>query len=135
MEDNKICFFYLSPKGCKFGDKCELRHEKLREYVRKKDTEMKTKVVNSKKENFDVYIGRPSKWGNPFKIDEANGETREKVIKQFEEYLLKNEMLLREVRTLKGKKLGCSCAPMACHGDVLLKYADLANEDFEKLFN
>ena len=28
----------------------------------------KTRVVNCKKEPYDVYIGRPSKWGNPFKI-------------------------------------------------------------------
>lgn len=27
---------------------------------------MKTKVVHYKKEPFDIYIGRPSKWGNPF---------------------------------------------------------------------
>lgn len=25
-----------------------------------------TKVVHCKKEPYDVYIGRPSKWGNPF---------------------------------------------------------------------
>ena len=25
-----------------------------------------TKVVHCKKELYDVYIGRPSKWGNPF---------------------------------------------------------------------
>ena len=29
---------------------------------------MKTKVVNLYKERFDVFIGRPSKWGNPFTI-------------------------------------------------------------------
>ncbi len=28
----------------------------------------KTTVVNKYKSNFDVYIGRGSKWGNPFKI-------------------------------------------------------------------
>jgi hypothetical protein len=28
----------------------------------------KTRVVHCKVEPFDIYIGRPSKWGNPFKI-------------------------------------------------------------------
>ena len=37
------------------------------------------KVVHCKKSMYDVYIGRPSKWSNPFKIGEDG--TREEVIK------------------------------------------------------
>lgn len=34
---------------------------------------MKTTVVNVRTETCDVYIGRPSKWGNPFLIGQDGG--------------------------------------------------------------
>jgi hypothetical protein len=55
-----------------------------------------------------------------------NGEQdRERVIAQFEQYLLNSPDLLAQVGELKGKDLVCYCAPKACHGDILLR---LANE-------
>ncbi|MDQ5843653.1 MAG: DUF4326 domain-containing protein [Thermoproteota archaeon] len=39
-----------------------------------------TRVVHCKVEPFDVYIGRPSKWGNPFKIGKDG--SREEVIQR-----------------------------------------------------
>ena len=69
-----------------------------------------------------VYIGRPSKWGNPFTI--GRDGTREEVIKQYEEYFLSNIPLQEQIHELKGKDLVCWCAPLACHGDILLKYAN-----------
>ena len=69
-----------------------------------------------------VYVGRPSKWGNPFAM---NGEKdREKVIAQFTEYIMNSPDLLAQVSELKGKNLVCYCAPKACHADVLLKLAN-----------
>ena len=41
----------------------------------------KTVVVNLRKERFDVYIGRGSKWGNPFRIG-ADGD-RVEVIRKY----------------------------------------------------
>jgi len=80
-------------------------------------------VVHCKKENYDVYIGRPSKWGNPFSIGKHG--TREEVIELYRRYVLaKREMLLAIRAELKGKILGCWCAPLACHGDVLLWIAN-----------
>jgi len=82
-----------------------------------------TEVVNIKNtREFDVYIGRGTKWGNPYKI--GRDGTRSQVIAKFEYYLLNNEKLLREVRHLKDKILGCHCAPLACHGHILAKYAE-----------
>jgi hypothetical protein len=49
---------------------------------------------------------------------------RDEVISKFEEYLLKNEELMKDLHELKGKILGCWCKPEACHGDILAKYAD-----------
>jgi hypothetical protein len=79
-----------------------------------------SKVVNCQKEKYDVYIGRPSKWGNPFKI--GRDGTRDQVIAKYEQYLQNNKKLLSDLPELKGKVLACHCAPLACHGDVLKKY-------------
>lgn len=82
-----------------------------------------SKVVHCKKEPYDVYIGRGGKWGNPFKIG-VHGN-REEVISMYEAHLLDCPEKLESLHELKGKVLGCWCAPKACHGDVLLR---LANE-------
>ena len=79
----------------------------------------KTTVVNLKRERFDVYIGRGSKWGNPFRIG-VHG-SREEVIKKYRDYLLGKPELLRSLEELRGKVLGCYCRPMPCHGDVLVE--------------
>ena len=79
-------------------------------------------VVHCKKSKYDVYCGRPSIWGNPFEIGKDG--TRKEVIAKFKKYLLANEELVDKLPELRGKILGCWCAPKACHCDVL---ADLAN--------
>lgn len=81
-----------------------------------------TKVVNLKNDKYDIYIGRGSIWGNPFKIG-RNG-TRKDVIEQYREYIMNKPLLLKELPKLKGKTLGCFCKPLACHGDVLLELLD-----------
>ena len=78
-------------------------------------------VVHCKRAKYDVYIGRPSKWGNPFAI--GRDGSRADVVRKYEEYLLKNDALLESLHELHGKVLACWCAPAACHGDVLAKYA------------
>jgi hypothetical protein len=82
-----------------------------------------SKVVHCKKEPYDVYIGRPSKWGNPFTIG-VHG-TREDVIEKYKVFISKNTTLKNSIHELRGKTLGCWCAPNPCHGDVLM---ELANE-------
>lgn len=78
-----------------------------------------TKVVHCKKDPFDVYIGRPSKWGNPFEVGKDG--TREDVCKKYRTWLLSQHQLLEELLDLKGKVLGCWCKPRECHGDVLVE--------------
>lgn len=83
-----------------------------------------TTVVNIKLEACDVFIGRPSKFGNPFKI--GRDGTREEVIEKYEAFIrgqLRNPKVRQSIRELRGKRLGCYCAPEACHGDVLAKLA------------
>lgn len=82
---------------------------------------VRTKVVHCKWDHFDIYIGRPSKWGNPYVIG-PNG-TREQVVALYREWIKTSE-LLYELDELRGKVLGCWCTPLACHGDVLVELAD-----------
>ncbi len=79
-------------------------------------------VVHCKKQPYDVYIGRPSKWGNPFEIGK-DGD-RFEVIKKYRKWLLNNPELMNSLPELKGKTLGCWCSPQACHGDVLEEFAN-----------
>lgn len=80
-------------------------------------------VVHCKKDKFDVYIGRPSKWGNPFTIGKDG--TREEVIEKYKEWLMNSDLVEAAKKELKGMTLGCWCSPNACHGDFLY---ELANE-------
>lgn len=77
-------------------------------------------VVHCKREPFDVYIGRPGPWGNPFVVGKDG--TRDEVIEKFRRWVTTERLDLfwRAQRELGGKTLGCWCAPQACHGDVLL---------------
>lgn len=68
-----------------------------------------------------VYIGRPSKWGNPFVIGKDG--TRAEVVAKYERWLCESGPG-SQVGELRGKDLVCWCAPLACHGDVLLRLAN-----------
>lgn len=80
-------------------------------------------VVHCRKSPFDVYIGRPSKWGNPFEIGKDG--TRDEVIAKYKSWIQTQPDLLEGVKSLRGLRLGCWCYPKPCHGDVL---AELANK-------
>lgn len=74
-----------------------------------------------------VYIGRPSKWGNPFKI--GTDGTREEVIEKYRRYTLahmaRNSAFWDRIKgELGGKDLVCWCSPLPCHGDILLEIAN-----------
>ena len=86
------------------------------------------KVVHCKKEPHDVYIGRPSKWGNPYShkddtIAKYKVATRQEAIEAYRDYILNGEgkHLLEDLHELEGKVLGCWCKPKSCHGDILIE--------------
>lgn len=94
---------------------------------------MTTKVVHCKHEPYDVYIGRPSQWGNPFAIG-RDGD-RDEVIEKYRRWLAgeitvpdRTPPTAEEISALRDKVLGCWCAPRACHGDVLAALADQQQE-------
>ena len=82
-------------------------------------------VVHCKQSTYDVYIGRPSKWGNPFTIG-VDGN-RSEVIQKYRIWIKDQPDLLNELSELEGKTLGCWCSPKACHGDVLFEMANPSN--------
>jgi len=90
---------------------------------------MQTKIVHLKKEPYDVYIGRPSKWGNPYShkegtLAEFRVKNRAEALEKYEKYLLENETLFNSLIELQGKTLGCWCKPNKCHGDILVKWSN-----------
>lgn len=97
-----------------------------------------------------VYVGRPSKWGNPFThkpegttLAEHTVASREESITKFEEWLLfspEAEDLRNSIHELEGKDLICWCAPRRglkmhdsvgtqCHAQVLMRLANPHNEE------
>lgn len=87
-------------------------------------------VVHCQRDEFDVYIGRGSKWGNPYSHLVRSAalyqvETREDAIQCYEQYLLDHPELIEAAQQqLLNKRLACYCSPLACHGEVLVKYAN-----------
>lgn len=96
---------------------------------------MRTEVVHKRNAGPDaIYIGRPSRWGNPFVVGQDG--TRQQVIEKYREHLwvlIKNgDITLDDLMSLRGKQLACWCKPQACHGDVLAKAIDWAIKERTK---
>lgn len=69
-----------------------------------------------------VYVGRPSRWGNPFKV--GRDGTREEVVVKYEAWIQTQPALMARLPELRGKDLVCWCAPKSCHAEVLLRLAN-----------
>ena len=88
----------------------------------------KTKVATLRKGKIvrpylnEVRVDRATIWGNPYVIGPDG--TRAEVIEKYEIYLKGTPKLMDQLHLLKGKTLYCWCHPLACHADVLARYAD-----------
>ncbi len=79
-----------------------------------------------------VYIGRGSKWGNPFSHLPSSAfpsaikvKTRAEAIEKYRQRLRERPDLMAQARAeLRDKILVCFCKPQACHGDILARIAD-----------
>lgn len=74
-----------------------------------------------------VYVGRPSKWGNPFHMDRTSSTPRKDAIDKYKVWLLSYSSIgspIKDIEELRGKDLVCWCAPLPCHADILLKLAN-----------
>jgi len=74
-----------------------------------------------------VYVGRPSKWGNPFTI--GRDGTRAQVIERYRQWIASQPKLLADLHELRGKDLICWCTPLPCHADVLAELASQSDRD------
>lgn len=90
-----------------------------------------TKVVNLRREAYDVYIGRRGKgqsgyFGNPFRLNpgESIGATIERYRVYFRKRLCEDPEFKRRVEALRGKRLGCFCKPGFCHGDIIVEWLE-----------
>lgn len=84
-----------------------------------------------------VYVGRPTKWGNPFRWESSSAlaalergeiapayvvESRAEAVFMFRQHRRPFNVDLAELR---GKDLVCWCAEdQPCHADVLLEWAN-----------
>ena len=104
------------------------RAETVEEVTAQKES--RTTVVNRRRAMFDVYIGRPSKWGNPFShmdgtLAKFKVSSRQEAVDKYREWILSQpELVATARRELAGKVLGCWCKPASCHGDVLAAIAN-----------
>jgi hypothetical protein len=91
-----------------------------------------------------VYVGRPSKWGNPFKVGDTVANhfgteftinTKQEAVNCYKNliltkinpgFILGQPFLLNaDLSELKGKNLACWCKEgEVCHADVLLELAN-----------
>ena len=94
---------------------------------------MPTTLINIKKPtNCEyIYIGRGSRWGNPYShVPSTKAQyrvkSRQDAIDSFREWIMKGDgvYLLSALDEIRGKTLGCYCAPQKCHGDVLIELCD-----------
>lgn len=87
---------------------------------------MKRTTVVHRSQPHDVFIGRGGKWGNPFPITRVTD--RAAVIAKYKAWLPTQTHLMESLHELRGQRLGCFCAPLPCHGDVLAELANALND-------
>lgn len=83
-----------------------------------------------------VYVGRPSKWGNPYRVAD-HGETAVDLFEaalyrclegsSTEPHAIEIRVIAESLDELAGKDLACWCGMgIPCHADVLLQLANRA---------
>lgn len=93
-------------------------------------------VVNKHWQEYDTYIGRGSCWGNDWSHKSGTKATHkvdtvEQAIAGFRDDLwrkIKSKTItLDQLRSLRGLRLGCTCAPRPCHGNVIVAAVEWVN--------
>jgi hypothetical protein len=85
-----------------------------------------TYVVNIQNTRCEIYIGRGSPFGNPYVIGKHGDRTE--VLRKFRIYfndrLIKDPVWKAKVEKLKGRVMGCFCAPLPCHGHIIAEFLE-----------
>lgn len=84
------------------------------------------RVMGWKMPDNTVYVGRPTKWGNPYVV--GRDGTAEQCVAYYRNLLMASRGTVSVDRArleLRGKDLACFCQPgHPCHADVLLEIAN-----------
>ncbi|QQM13969.1 hypothetical protein ABNavy71_233 [Acinetobacter phage AB-Navy71] len=90
------------------------------------------RVVNKYSSEYDINIQRGTIWGNPFTVEE-HGNQAIPLFKAYFINLIKDGKITRNhLEVLRGQRLGCTCKPKACHGDII---ATVVNKLFKDEFS
>lgn len=75
-----------------------------------------------------IYVGRPTRWGNPYRVDELG---RHEAMLRFRKLFAlaatgqPTEFPVPDLTALRGKDLACWCRlNEECHADILLELAN-----------
>ena len=72
-----------------------------------------------------IYVGRPTKWGNPFAVGRDGDQ--EECVALYKEWINQPEqdwLVEAAQQELQGKDLVCWCVPQPCHAKVLMEVAN-----------
>ena len=76
-----------------------------------------------------VYVGRPTKWGNPYVVGQHG--TADECVEKYEQLITvclagsAGKAMRDALNNLRGKNLACWChLDKPCHADILLKIAN-----------
>lgn len=124
-------------KNCPYFGSCGDAEKAVEDLLENMTTVVRIQRKNGKVvQDYDVYIGRrceqggwnlpQSKWANPFPVEPPRtSEQQQAAVDKYRAWIHTQPQLLKDLVELKGKRLGCWCKPLPCHGDVL---AELAND-------
>lgn len=89
---------------------------------------------------YTVYIGRGSKFGNPYShlpntLAKFTVRSRNEAVNKFTEFMLSDTQYISEILKLvelykaqQQLNLVCFCAPKSCHGHVIKKFIEFCIE-------
>ena len=102
------------------------------------ENDIRTKVVNIEDNRHAIYIGKKTKerdksyFASPFSF--SPNEDRELTLKKYSDYFYYrieiDSIFLGEIMKLKNRIIGCTCKPLACHGDIIANFLDNELEAF-----
>lgn len=84
------------------------------------------RVGSKRRGDHGLYVGRPSKFGNPFAM--RSEAEREVVIEKYRSWFIERlndrEFALDALELRDATALVCWCAPLPCHADVLEEFVN-----------
>lgn len=90
------------------------------------------RVVNKYRHEYDINIQRGTIWGNPYTVDEHGDQAIPLFNLYWKRLLIDRKITKQHLEVLRGMRLGCTCYPHQCHGDIIAK---TVNQVFKDDFN